>query len=256
MPKKMKRKKKAEPKKILIKKIPIKKILPFIIVLILILSSYVFLKNSPYFSVKKISIVDIGHASGIEASDLARIYKGRNIFTIDIKSLSSRIKDDHFFIKEVVVRIVFPDMLEISILSRVPIAKIKSKGYLLIDSAGMVLPPRLANEELPVITGVSLWVRPRVGEKIKNQKIKNALILLKALEENSVIRKYGLEKINARDARDLSFFLKNGIEVKIGDEEFPTRIKRLSTTLSDVSLDKDNIRYIDVRFRDVVIGPK
>ena len=256
MAKKMKRKKKAEPKVVFKRKIPIKKILPFAIILVLILTSYVFLKNSPYFSVKKISIVDIDYASGIEASDLIRIYKGRNIFNIDIKSLSSRMRDDHPFIKDVVVKRVLPEMLEISILSRVPVAKIKSKGYLPIDNAGMVLSSRLVSEDLPVITGVSLWIRPRAGEKIKNKKVNNALMLLEALKESSTIRKYGLREINVRDTRNLSFFLKNGIEVKIGDEEFSTRIKRLSTTLSDTSLDKDNIKYIDVRFRDVVIGPK
>ena len=145
MVKKVKRKKKTEPKVVLKRKIPIKKILPFAIILVLILISYAFLKNSPYFSVKRISIVDIDHTSGIEGSDLARIYKGRNIFNINIKSLSSRIRDDYPFIKDVVVKRVLPDTLEINILSRVPVAKIRSKGYFPIDSAAMVLPSRLIN---------------------------------------------------------------------------------------------------------------
>jgi len=250
------KKQKSETKKIYIQKINYKRLIPALLILLTILTSYGLIKNSSYFSISQIRIVDIDGASGVKVKDLDTLYKGRSIFDVDIKSISSGIRESYPFIKDAVVKKVLPDTIEIDIISRMPVAKIKARVYFPIDNTGMVLSPEINSEDLPLISGLSMWLRPKSGARINDGKLKDALVLLESLNESSPLRAYKVTKIDARNSGNFVFYLENGIEVRIGGKDYTERVKRLVKTLSNTKIDKSNIKYIDVRFKDVVIGPK
>jgi len=249
-------KKKKEAKKYVPIKLPVKKILYFAVVIILILTPYLFLRNSRYFKLADIIITEKGHASGIEKTGLLALYKGRNIFNIDINSLSSRIESDYPVIERAVVKKALPNMLEVNIIPRVPVARIESHEYFPVDRTGMVLSPEVESKKLPVITGFSIWLNPRAGERLESRQLESAFLLVDALKERPPSSAWSVNSINVTNYRNLSFYLSNGIEVKIGQEDFPGKLRMLEETLRRRGLNKDNIKYIDLRFRDVVIGPK
>ncbi len=234
----------------------VKGILRIAVISVLIAVIYLFLGNSRYFKLDTIEIIDKSHATTLKAGDLLSIYKGRNIFGIDINSLSSKIKRDIPTIKHAIVKRVLPNKLEIDIIPRVPIAKIKSHGYFPIDRTGMVLSPEIKTEKLPIITGFSIWLSIKVGTPLENPQVRNAFLLIDALEESAILSDYAVSAIDVSNYRNLSFYLENGIEVKIGSEDFLDRLNRLKTTFASPKLDKENIKYIDLRFKDVVIGGK
>lgn len=237
-------------------KFPVKKFLRFALIFALIAVSYLSLRNSEYFTLTDIKVVGSDDTSGLRAEDLLELYKGRNIFDIDIDAISFRIKKDYPLAKDVIVRKVLPSSLVVDIASRVPVAKIKANGYFPIDRTGMVLPPEAESSNLPVISGFSMWLKPRVGERLDNRQLESAFLLIDALKENTLGDFFSVTTVDAANYKNLSFYLKNGIEVKIGGDDFPERLKMLKTTLNNRKLDKNDIRYIDLRFRDVVIGPK
>jgi cell division protein FtsQ len=249
-------KQKNEPRRIAPLKLPTKKILHFAVVFALVPLSYALLKNSPYSRVAYVKVIDRHRATDLKRDELLRLYKGRNIFDVDINSLASRIKNEHPIIEDALVKRVLPDTLEIDIIPRVPVAVIKSREYFPVDRTGMILPPQRDSHRLPVITGLSFWLGPRAGEKLETEKFKNAFLLIEALKDTRFPRGYKRATINAANHRNLSFYFENGIEVKIGGEDFPERLKKLSSTLARRDLDKGMIKYIDLRFKDVVIGPK
>lgn len=234
----------------------VKRILRVAVIFVLIAAIYLFLGNSRYFKLDTIEVIDKSHATALKAGDLLSIYKGRNIFDIDIDSLSSQIKRDIPTIKHAIVKRVLPNKLEIDIIPRVPIAKIKSHGYFPIDRTGMVLSPEIKTEKLPIITGFSVWLSPKVGTSLENPQVRNAFLLIDALGESAILSDYAVSAIDVSNYRNLSFYLENGIEVKIGSEDFLDRLNRLKTTFAKPELDKENIKYIDLRFKDVVIGGK
>ena len=253
--KKIKKKKKEKTKAAPIK-LPVKKLLSFALIFALVAGAYLFLRNSRYFTLTDIKVVDRGDASGLRAEDLFELYKGRNIFDVDINAISFRIQKDYPLAKEVIVRKVLPSSLIVDIASRVPVGKIKANGYFPIDRTGMVLPPEGDTGALPIISGFSMWLKPRVGERLDNRQLTSAFLLIDALKENTLENSFSATIIDAANHKNLSFYLRNGIEVKIGGDDFPERLKMLKTTLNNQRLDKNDIRYIDLRFRDVVIGPK
>ena len=57
-------------------------------------------------------------------------------------------------------------------------------------------------------------------------------------------------------ARVCAIHSKDGIEIRIGNNHFIERLKILDQTLRTLALDAAKIRYIDLRFDDVVIGPR
>ncbi len=234
----------------------VKGILRVAVISVLIAAIYLFLGNSRYFKLDTIEVIDKSHATALKAGDLLSTYKGRNIFDININSLSSQIKRDTPTIKHAIVKRVLPNKLEIDIIPRVPIAKIKSHRYFPIDRTGMVLSPEIKTEKLPIITGFSLWLSPKVGTSLENPQVRNAFLLIDALGESAILSDYAVSAIDVSNYRNLSFYLENGIEVKIGSEDFLDRLNRLKTTFASPKLDKENIKYIDLRFKDVVIGGK
>ena len=238
------------------KNLLMKRIFRVAVIFALITAMYLFFGNSLYFKLNNIEVIDKSHASMLNAGELLTTYKGRNIFGIDINSLSAQIKRDSPAIKNAIVKRMLPNKLEIDIIPRIPVAKIQSLRDFSVDRAGVVLPPDIKTGKLPLIRGFSMWLRPKVGTRLENPKIQSAFLLLDALEESSTLSDYTVTAIDVSSYRNLSFYLENGIEVKIGSEDFLDRLNRLKTTLAKPGLDKENIKYIDLRFEGVVIVPK
>ena len=88
--------KKIEPKK----KIEVKKIVVPAVVFLLLVSAFLFLKNSRYLNMESVEVIDRTDATDLRADELRETYKGRNIFDIDINSLSSRIESEYPSIKK------------------------------------------------------------------------------------------------------------------------------------------------------------
>ena len=83
-----------------------------------------------------------------------------------------------------------------------------------------------------------------------------AIELLNRIKKSKFLSGYSANTIDAGDVRNILLYLKNGVEVRMGGEDFEDRLDVLQKTLRDTRLVMDKIKYIDVRFKDVVIGPK
>lgn len=256
MAKNARKKTKKEPKKAGSTRAITKNILVPIIIFVLIVAGYIFLKKSAYFTIDTVRIIDDSHASALEGETILVRYGGENIFDINIDSLFSEIRSDYPAVKDVIIKKILPNTIEINIIPRIPIAKIKNRKYFPIDKTGMVLSPETETGKLPLIIGLSMWTRPRVGKGLEDGRVKSAISLLEALNKSSLISEYDVDTIDVSNYKNLSFCIEDGIQIKIGDEDFFAKLKKLKKTLAKPDLDKSNIRYIDLRFKDVIIGPK
>ena len=244
--------KKANPAAV---KIASKKIVYFILTIAVIALVFLFFRKSQYFQITTVDVVSQDNAAGINVAALSRIYKGRNIFEVDINSISSGIKRENPVAKDVVVKRVLPNRIEIDVIPRRAVATIKSSSYFPVDDTGMVLPSGARTDGLPEIIGFSRWFKPRTGEKVDSPQVDSALRLIDDIEETGSLR-YIVSKIDVANHKNISFYIEDGIEVKIGGEDFQERLKMLAKTLENPRLDTKNIKYIDLRFKDAVIGPK
>jgi len=217
-----------------------------------------FLYRSDYFKLRVVetraAFLDQRAASVIN-NQILSLYKGQNIFKIPLKVIAQYVRTSYADVKEIAVRIALPDRIVMEVKLRRPIAIVRNIRYYPIDEEGVVLPPVALidmTKDLPIIDGVDL----KYGRKGNPRNLKFAMELIKNIKQSRFMSNYGLVSINAADPRSMSFYLSNGLEVKIGSENFSQRLEALSKTLKDPRLVIDKIKYIDVRFEDVAIGPK
>lgn len=226
-----------------------------------LISGAIFVERSDYFRLKSVetrsTFLDQRTIQTMNTGIL-NLYRGFNIFRINLKNISDSIQKVYPDAKDVSVRIALPDKLLISMKFRRPVAIVKDGKLYPVDEEGYVLPSMDASSlgALPVIEGVGIRYDERKGKRSNSRNLQYALELIRESRRHRFMTEQGLASINASDPKDISFFLKNGVEVKIGTENYPERFDALERTLKDPRLLLDRIRYIDVRFKDVTIGPK
>ncbi|MFA6142592.1 MAG: cell division protein FtsQ/DivIB [Candidatus Omnitrophota bacterium] len=234
----------------------------FVFILLIIVLTRAFLYQSDYFKLRIIETRSFAGESSvippINYDQLLNNYRGRNIFKINLGNVVKFFRDAYPDAKEIVANIVLPDKIVVNLRCRWPQAILRADKNYVIDDEGYVLSGLygIPAERLITIEGINIKYADRVGRRITSRNLSIALDLLKQLRRARFLAKYGVAKIDAQDSKNLSFFLANGLEVKIGCDNVGERMKILEKTLRDPRLILDKINYIDVRFEDAVVGPK
>ena len=214
---------------------------------------------SDCFYVDNVEIYRDNIPSILENIESYGIHSRTSIHQVNLEQLKRKILTHHPEFRAVVVKRIFPNALKIEIESRRPVAQIFLKKYYLTDKDGRILPsPKsLPDPELPVIKGLELEAADlKVGKEYHLDRLKKGLALIEAVEVTRAIRLADVASIDVLDNKSLDLYLKSGIQVKIGKEMFAERLKVLSKALEQLAVPQEQIRYIDLRFDDPVIGPK
>jgi len=220
-----------------------------------------FLYRSDYFRLKEAEIRDTFlDQRGIQAINtyILNSCKGKNVFTLNLKAIDRYLQASYPDAKSISVRLALPDKVVVKMKFRKPVALVRSGRLYAVDEDGFVLPTANSDmlKELTVIEGVGIRYDEKRGKQSSSKNLKLALELLKEMRSARFLSDYGVDSINAQDAQGLSFLLKNGIEVRIGSDNFREGLARLGQTIRDPRLVVDKVKYIDVRFKDVLIGPR
>lgn len=192
---------------------------------------------------------------GKEAFDYCALSPNGSILEVDLEALRDRILFVHHGLKAVLVKKEYPDTIKVFVSERTALAQVEDEGIFIVDEDGFVLRRLQENMDpkLPVIHGISSSGL-KEGNFSKAKALKKAVEIIKLAEETGIKDKYGLEKIDVSNVDNASFYFQKGIEVKMGKGDFRDKVKRLKARLSD--LDLNRIRYIDLRFKDLIVGPK
>ena len=215
--------------------------------------------NSPTFQLEEVRILNIGSITPEQAFQFCELNKGENLVRIDLVGVQQVIKRKHPEFKEVRVRRVLPNRVEVLLKRRTPIAQVAFSRYVQIDKDLVILPGSspVPFKNLTVIEGTPT---PReglaVGVSIRDGATKKAIKLADLIKRSHILRQHLLTKVDITDAKNMAFIVDGDIEIKIGDSHVIERLKILDQTLRNVELDRTKIRYIDLRFDDVVIGPR
>lgn len=232
----------------------------FIIVAVLLVQA--FLYRSDYFKVCAVDTKDIAvdaRAASYISNQILKVYRGRNIFTVDLRAIASAVRARFPDAKEVVVGIALPDKLTVNMKFRRAVALVRGAKLYPVDDDGVVL--LNANSALfkflPTINGIEIRSGERTARRgAPYRDLKIALELLREVRQSRFLAGYSVVNIDASDIKALSFTLKGGVRVRIGFENFKARLDTLKKVLDDPRMAMDRIDYIDVRFKDVVIGPR
>ncbi len=217
--------------------------------------------NSDYFRVKTVEIksdfMDDDLASST-SNELIRLYRGKNVFGVNLGNISRSLGAIYPDARKIVVTIGLPDRIIANLKFRRPVALVGDGKYYPIDEEGFVLSSinHKSLKDLPVILGIDIRRETASRARDASRGLGLSIELLKKIKKSRFLSSWSANTIDAGDERNIVIYLKGGAEVRVGAEDYTNRLRTLEKTLHDTRLVMDRIKYIDLRFKDVVIGPK
>lgn len=235
--------------------------LPVVLSLVLVAALFgtviAYAVNSPTFELKEVRVLKIGSMTQAESFKFCELKPGENLITLDLVGVQEVIKRRHPEFKEVRVRRVLPNRVEVTVRRRTPLAQVALSKYIQIDKDLVILPgaSQTPFKNLTVIEGI----RPpklglRVGAVLDDPAAKKALRLSEEIKRSSTLKGHVLSKVDVSDPSNLLLLVDGDIEIRIGGSHLIERLKILDQTLKTIELDRTKIRYIDLRFDDPVVG--
>jgi len=185
---------------------------------------------------------------------------GQNLLAIDLEALAAKLKAQRPQLKRVRVIRRLPNTLQVEVIKRTPVAQIRHGQWHPVDAEGFIFPE--ANpapwNHLVILKGVgSPHASLRIGAENTSERLLLALRLVAALRRSPVLMGHRVTVVDVSDPRSLNFVMDDEIEIRCGDEtHLATALERLRAVLRRVAGNALAIRYIDVRFKDPVIGPR
>jgi cell division protein FtsQ len=217
---------------------------------------YVHLLGDPYFRVREVE-VEGGRKMARETLLSLTVMEGMpNLFSVNLKEVVKRL-ESHPWIEQVRVRKVFPDKIFIRVEERKPMAIIQLEELYYIDTKGEIFSPVGEKDEYnyPYLTGLTRQV-------LEKEPVEARRLITKALELLSVVDREKapplgeISEIHMEKSSGIHCFTRaEGVEVKMGWEDFAEKLKRLSLIWSDlrkrgwsaVSIDCSDLKRIVVR---------
>ena len=230
-------------------------ILAFLLFFMARLSSQ-YLKESKIFTVKHI----IFHPSlKMMESQEAFSLKGKNILDLDLRPLQKQLEARYPQFAQLRILKKFPDQLIVTARERKPFASVKMEGRnFLLDQDGIIL--SIADETdnpMPLIVGVSLSrVKAAVGYPLEGRDLILALRILKAFKDENVLSTLRITKIDVENLSQINIYLQDGLKIILDEENFRNKLKALKLVFTQAKSQLKDVKYIDVRFKEPILGKK
>jgi cell division protein FtsQ len=196
---------------------------------------YVHLLGDPYFRVREVEMEGGRKITNETLLSLTVMEGMPNLFSVKLKEVVKRL-ESHPWIEQVKVRKVFPNKILIQIEERKPMAIIQLEELYYIDTKGEIFSPVGERDgyNYPYLTGLTRQVLEKDPAEAK-RLITKALELLRIVDQEKVPPLEEISEIHMEKVFGIQCFTKvEGVEVKMGWEDFGEKLKRLSLIWSDL----------------------
>ena len=185
---------------------------------------------------------------------------GRNMWAVDLRQLADQLKAQRPHLKRVRVIRRLPDTLVIEVLARVPVAQVQlSAGtWHAVDREGVVLPSlgRAPASHLAVLKGLKPE-RIKAGRAPAEEGLRKAARVVESLQRTPALIGHRLTSLDLGEAEEMTVVLDETFEVRFGrEDQLPKQLARLRPALSLLHDRSIDVRYIDVRFEEPVVGQR
>lgn len=216
---------------------------------------YVFIKKADIFQIREVVVSpDLGFIEKRHFSAL----KGHSIFDVSLNALYVRLKTLYPQMDQLRIVRKFPDTIMISAKRRDPVLMlIQGDREIFIDSEGVVVSKgNSSGLTLPVVIGLRSFPETRTGQNIKARDMTLALDVLHAFQSREPLRPFNIASIDVGNFSKVTVLLNNGLQVFVDSGKIDKNAQQLAVVLSQESLDLNTLEYIDLRFKEPVLGQK
>ncbi len=211
--------------------------------------------DSRYF---KIKTVEIDRMLGfLDKRDFASL-NGKSIFSVDVVRFQRSLTDKYPQMAQANIIKKFPNRILVLARKRAPFAQayIQNKTFLIDDQGVVLFGAPAKGEELPIISGIFSRRRIATGSVLGGESTRLALDIIKEFQSNHSFSPYVLRKIDVDNLKEINFHLSNGLKIVVDRTDVERRMDALALILARNRLDTEQVKYIDLRFKDPILGTK
>jgi cell division protein FtsQ len=215
------------------------------------------LLTSPRFAVGPVDVRGTSRVATADVLAAAAVAPGTSIFRIDADGIVDRVEAVPGVLRAEVVR-EWPGRVAILVEERRPFTLVHAGRLHWMDEEGRLLgeEPEAVSPPVPVISGLSdeelITMRTAPGPRARA-----ALALIRALLRSGSVLVAEISEIDMSRPEGPVLYTTDGIEVRLGTEDWEERLARLERVLAQVAGRTDGeygaIRAVDLRFRDQVV---
>lgn len=247
--------KKAKVSVNILKNIVILIVLVFLSFLIYQKSAF-FLRHSDYFMIR--SIICDPSLKFMEPS-LTSSFKGKNIFAVDLKKIERSLQMQYPRFTQLKILKRFPNQILVAARERAPFAQTKAGTKIVtLDSQGAVIEIATdLDDRLPFIVGVRPMSSKLVlGSYVDSLPLRAAFEVVRAFRLESALTGYRIAKIDVSNLSQIYFYLTDDLKIIADQENIVHQLKILGLLLVQAKAELKDVKYIDLRFKEPILGKK
>jgi len=211
------------------------------------------LLTAPRFAIAGVEVRGVSRVSAERVVEAAGIPARANIFRIDPATVTARLQTVPEILRADVIR-ELPNRVTILVEERRPFTLVSNGTLHWLDEEGRLLgeEPHAVAPNVPVISGLSeaelAALRTEPGPKARA-----ALTLIRSLLRSGSALVGEISEIDMSGREGPVLYTVDGIEVRLGAEEWEERLARLAGVLAQIGRTGEGVTTIDLRFRDQVV---
>ena len=212
-----------------------------------------FLKDSDYFNITAVHCDP--SLDFIKDQDL-KYLKSQNIFSVDLIEVQERLALKYPQVTQLRIVKRFPSEIVIAAQKRIPFAQAQVAGRVLtIDANGVVI-SNTADPELPLLAGIKTDGKVALGLPLQSQNLPVGLKILKSFSRQDNLNAYKIAKLDIGNLSEIVLLMSNKINIILDRDAADQKIGLISMVLSQPELDLKTVKYIDLRFKEPILGKK
>lgn len=211
------------------------------------------LLTSPRFAVGVLEVRGASRVPPERVRAAAGIAPGTNIFRIDPTAVAARVQALPEVLRADVIR-ELPNRVTVLVEERRPFTLVSAGRLHWVDEEGRLLgvEERAVTPPVPVISGLPEEEVAALGTG-PGPRARAALALIRSLLRAGSPLAAEISEIDMSGQDGPVLYTVDGIEVRLGAENWEERLARLEGVLAQVAQEGAEVRAIDLRFRDQVV---
>jgi cell division septal protein FtsQ len=216
-----------------------------------------FLHTSKVFQIRDIFIEE--NLGEVKLPELEKL-KGHNIFVVDLVKVENKVRAKFPYIGDLKVLRRFPDGIAITGFLRRPVAEAALNGHTLEISADGYFLSHVEREgdPLPVVRGLKS-AKAEAGERVADGNLLVAMNIIELVKSARALSALGLREVDITDPLKIVCRFRDeamNFDVFIEQDRVADKLKVLSSIVERSDLELAQVKYVDLRFEEPVIGRK
>lgn len=211
------------------------------------------LLTSPRFAVADVQVRGTSRLGATEIIAASGIRRGANLWRLDARAAAAGVESLAAVRRAEVVR-TFPNRVTIVVEERRPFTLVHAGRLHWIDEEGVRVASeaRAVSVSLPVISGLT-DEEIAAASRAPSERVLTGVRLIRTLLRAGSPLVSQISEVDVGRTDGPVLYTVDGIEVRIGADEWDSRIPRLVGVLAQVASSGQPVSAIDLRFRDQVV---